>query len=375
MVPGFINNFSSKERQKQVLERTQNMMVNANYVLSKESEEFELKFSKTFNSTKKSISVANATIALEMIFSFYIDKATKMKKMAIPTNTNFATVASAIKAGWEVYLVDCDPNDLNTNFDSFFDLLKEVPDISALCLVHIGGVITKNLEKFIDVCLEHDIMLFEDCAHAVGSFYNQTSAGSFGAASAFSFFPTKPLGVTEGGIVMTSNDELVAFVQSMRNQGKRAAKFGNLHEDFGGSWRMNEFSAIMCNVLMPELDDIFTKRFQSAKAMQETVSAHVNTNFPYHMDKWSVYKFIVLAENEDHFARLKKSLASKEIKSSGAVYERPIHKQPVFKGMVNTPVSLSYSDIRCPLQIVLPVPEAPYREYFEELGKIVKLSK
>lgn len=372
MIPSFINNFSSIERQNKVLERTRYMMENANYVLAGETEMFELEFSEKFAPNKRCKSVANATIALELIFLFYLEKVKKSKKIAIPTNTNFATVASALRAGWEVYLIDCDSRDLNASYESFLDLLNEVPDLSALCLVHIGGVVTRDLTKFVKTCEQNEILLFEDCAHAVGSFHNGSSAGSFGAASAFSFFPTKPLGVTEGGIVMTGDIELINFVESMRNQGKRGTKFGNLHEDFGGSWRMNEFSAIMCNVLMPEINQILSERFLEATKMFSVTSRFASSNFPDHMKRWSVYKYFILPSDIEHCGRLKQALAEKNIKPSGAVYERPIHKQPVFEGVINTPISLNNSEYFCPLQIVLPVPQTPHPEYLEVLESTLR---
>ena len=345
-------------------------MDNGNFVLSIETEEFEKEFSAQLVPGSETASVANATIGLELIFSFYAQQHTKAKKMAIPTNTNFATVASAIRAGWTVFMVDCNPVDLNTDYKSFIAATEAEPNISAVCLVHIGGVLSKNLNLILNYCKVNNILVFEDCAHAIGCEYDNKHAGTFGEAGAFSFFPTKPLGATEGGIVVSKNKALIDYVKSMRNQGKRDAKFGNLHEDFGGSYRMNEFSAIMCNVLLPIIQNQFSERFKIAAEIDGVVKNNFSTNFPHHMSKWSVYKLILVAGNTDEFQEISSKLKEKNINISGAVYNRPIHMQPVFKGRIKQNVSLKCSEKVCPLQLALPVPALRDEEYLNNLSEI-----
>ena len=167
MVSNFINNFTSTKVQSEVLERTKRLMDEGNFVLSIETEEFEKEFSAQLVSGTESVSVANATIGLELIFGFYAQQHTKAKKMAIPTNTNFATVASAIRAGWTVYMVDCNPVDLNTDYESFIAATEAEPNISAVCLVHIGGVLSNNLNLILILILKSIFGVFAKCFHFV----------------------------------------------------------------------------------------------------------------------------------------------------------------------------------------------------------------
>ena len=169
---------------------------------------------------------------------------------------------------------------------------------------------------------------------------------------------------------MSRNKALIDYVKSMRNQGKRNAKFGNLHEDFGGSYRMNEFSAIMCNVLLPIIQNQFAKRYEIAKEIDGVLKNNFSTNFPHHMSKWSVYKLIVVAGDTAEFQALSAKLKEKNINVSGAVYNRPIHLQPVFQGLIKQNVSLKCSEKVCPSQLALPVPALRDEDYLNNLSKI-----
>ena len=119
-----------------------------------------------------------------------------MMKVAVPTNTNFATVASIIKAGgYPVYL------DMTLkSYCSSYDELKKFNKFKfkGVAWVHIGGVISKDFIEVVNFC-KKNIFLIEDCAHAHGSKYNNIHAGSFKDGGAFSFFSYKSNDNNRGG--------------------------------------------------------------------------------------------------------------------------------------------------------------------------------
>lgn len=69
-------------------------------------------------------------------------------------------------------------------------------------------------------CQKHDLYLIEDCCDAVGSTYQGSSVGTFGALATVSFYPAHHITMGEGGCVLTSQPLLKKLVESFRDWGR-----------------------------------------------------------------------------------------------------------------------------------------------------------
>ena len=102
------------------------------------------------------------------------------KEVLVPDNTFAATAMSVMAAGGSVRLVDTDPATFSVSLD---DLKKRLtPQTAGVIVVHIGGIVTPEIEAIRRWCDDQGIWLFEDCAHAHGSEHNGQRAGTFGIA-------------------------------------------------------------------------------------------------------------------------------------------------------------------------------------------------
>ena len=70
------------------------------------------------------------------------------------------------------------------------------------------------------VAKRHGIAVIEDAAEAIGSEFRGRKAGAFGDAAAFSFHGSKTLTTGEGGMLVTSRDDLFARVLRLRDHGR-----------------------------------------------------------------------------------------------------------------------------------------------------------
>jgi len=78
----------------------------------------------------------------------------------------------------------------------------------AVIIVHIGGHIAFDIERIEQFCNEHEIVLIEDCAHALGAKYQGKFCGTFGDAAFFSFGRDKIISSVFGGMVVTNNEKI-----------------------------------------------------------------------------------------------------------------------------------------------------------------------
>lgn len=177
----------------------------------------------------------------------------KGKEVIVPANTFWATAQAAKKAGASVVYADCNKNDLCLSYD---DMVSKVTgDTKAVIVVHIGGHIAFEIEKIAKFCGEHGIALIEDCAHAHGAEWNGKAAGSWGIAGSYSFYATKTMPLGEGGMVVSRDEQLIAWMKKFRNYGKEVLP-GNIvtypvREGF--NYRISEFTAALGIVQMERL--------------------------------------------------------------------------------------------------------------------------
>src|SRR5436189_5665688 len=145
------------------------------------------------------------------------------------------------------------------------------PDTAAVVVVHIGGLVTPAIHELRALCDEHGISLFEDAAHAHGSSLGGQSAGTFGVASSFSFYPTKVITAAEGGIILTDDEHLADEARAYRDQGK-ASFTANVHTHLGYNWRMSEPHAAIAVSQLARLDEFISHRQLIAKVYDEGLS-------------------------------------------------------------------------------------------------------
>lgn len=237
---------------------------------------FEEKFEEFTN--LYSCAVTNGGSGLLSILE-YVD--VRGKEVIVPANTFWATAQAAKKAGAAVVYADCNREDLCMSYDDMVS--KVTSDTKAVIVVHIGGHIAFEIEKIAAYCEEHHIALIEDCAHAHGAEWNGKAAGSYGLAGSYSFYATKTLPLGEGGMIVSRDKDLIAWMKKFRNYGKEVIN-GNIVTypmKEGFNYRINEFTAALGIVQMEHLpiilewkrnlarkfDQIFEKRIVLPKGM------------------------------------------------------------------------------------------------------------
>jgi len=184
------------------------------------------------------VAVSSGTAALEIALRC---AGVAGRDVIVPANTFYATAAAALAAGGQPVFADIDPATFALSPQTLLAALT--PQTAAVLLVHVGGLITPDVDEIHRICDDRGITLVEDAAHAHGAIWAGRYAGSFGLAAGFSFYPTKVVTSGEGGMILTAAAGLADEARIYRDQGK--GSFGaNHHVRHGYAWRMSELNAV-----------------------------------------------------------------------------------------------------------------------------------
>ncbi len=364
-VPSAKIQFSSEDR-LWIADRIQEVLASGQLTLGKYGAEFEKEFARLCG-VRHGISVNSGTSALEIILrSLEIEG----KKVLVPTNTFFATAAAVVHAGGIPVLVDMDPESFALHPEAVEKSL--VPGVVGMVVVHIGGIISAQMPSLMALAERKGLWLVEDAAHAHGSSFRSQSAGSFGIAGSFSFYPTKVMTSAEGGMIVTNDDRLAEESRIYRDQGKKSF-MENAHIRMGYNWRMSEPHAIIGLKHLQRLQSMISDRIAVANIYNKGLREFRNLKaLKVPPDGFcNYYKYIAVMKDCRNRKELKTLLRELYgISLAGEVYEEPLHKQPVFERFASGPLPLS-EDL-CSRHICLPIFSGMQEEDAKQVLKALK---
>lgn len=332
-----------------IADRIREILASGQLTLGKYGAEFEKNFAR-FCGTRHAIAVNSGTSALEIILrSLDVEG----KDVLVPTNTFFATAAAVVHAGGNPILIDMDPESFAIRPE---DVEKAITRRTAgIILVHIGGIVSARTPSLVELAREKGLWLVEDAAHAHGSSYHSISAGNFGIASSFSFYPTKVMTSAEGGMIATNDDGIAEEARIYRDQGK-ASFTVNAHVRMGYNWRMSEPHAVIGLKHLQRLPAMIEER-KAVASVYDTGLSEFNNLCPLKIPEGGIcnyYKYIVVLKEKRDRKELKAVLRERYgVSLAGEVYEEPLHKQPIFARYAAT--ALPVSEDLCGRHICLPV--------------------
>ncbi len=308
------------------------------YILGPEVEAFEAEFA-AYNGVKHCVSVANGTDALRIAV-----------RAALPyrggegitvSMSASATMAALVEAGWQPLTVDIDPDDYTMDVAALEAALT-APGMFVVP-VHLYGQ-PARMQEIMRLAEARDALVIEDCAQAHGAQVDDQRVGSFGAAAAFSFYPTKNLGALgDGGAIVTNSDEIAERAKLLRMYGWRERYVSESH---GLNSRLDELQAAILRVKLRYLDTDNACRIQIAdtynKAFGDLDLQLPSTGGVYH-------QYTVQHPQRDI---LRQRLTERNVGTS-ILYPVPIHLQPAYAD--DPPLQLPVTEALCQNLLCLPM--------------------
>lgn len=186
-------------------------------------------------------------------------------EVIVPSWTFVATAASVLMINAMPVLVDVELATGCIDPDAVEAAIT--PSTRAVIAVHIAGH-PANMDRLVEICDRHDLVLIEDCAHAHGSLFNGQMVGTFGAAGSYSFQASKLMTGGEGGAVVSTDPDIRARAKSFSDCGRRPDEWFYSHFTLGGNYRMTEWQGA---VLLAQLE-----RFEEQARHRDEHSALLN---------------------------------------------------------------------------------------------------
>jgi dTDP-4-amino-4,6-dideoxygalactose transaminase len=255
------------------------------------------------------------------------------KKILIPVNTFGATINAALMQGGKPVLVDTSSETLSPSLEQIKEVYEKHPDTEFLVLVHIGGVISPEIEEIKTFCDSNGITLIEDAAHAHGSTLNGKHAGSWGKVTTLSYFGTKVISSAgEGGMILTNDASIAKKAQIMRNHGM----VGMEHVMWGINGRIPEVLALAGSLQTKALPEFLKVRQKVAQMFDENLTGNEIVE-PFKVPDGGMsnfYKYVVLPKVEGFDRDLLKKFMKENhgVSLSGEVYEKLLHQHGFLQG-------------------------------------------
>jgi perosamine synthetase len=124
----------------------------------------------------------------------------------------------------------------------------------AILFVNANGRNPKaGIEHFIKLCNEKGLILLEDAAQSLGSFYpNGKHQGTLGLAGSFSFSAPKIISTGQGGAIITNDDDVAFKLKRLKDFG-RSGGGNDVHDTIGYNFKFTEMQAVIGNEQMKKL--------------------------------------------------------------------------------------------------------------------------
>lgn len=186
-------------------------------------------------------------------------------EVIVPTYSFFATAGVVSRLNAIPVLTECDPITFNIDVE---DIKRKItPRTKAIIPVHLYGQ-SADMDEIMKIAKEHNLFVIEDAAQAIGTQYKDgRCVGTIGHIGCYSFFPSKNLGCFgDGGLITTNDDELAKILTIKRVHGGEPKYY---HKVIGGNFRLDAIQAVVVSVKLPHLNAWSEKRRENASLYAE----------------------------------------------------------------------------------------------------------
>lgn len=238
-------------------------------------------FLEEFTACKKAIMTTSCTDALEMA-AILAD--IREGDEVIMASYNFVSAANAfVLRGAKICFVDIEPSHMNMDVSRMEAAITHKTKV--IVAMHYGGVAC-DMDTIMDLAKKYNLLVIEDAAHCIGSYYKGRHLGSIGHLGTLSFHETKNIHCGEGGALLINDEKFIHRAQIIRDKGTDRSDFqkGVVKKytwvDVGSSFGLGELNAAFLYGQLSHIQKVNQYRIECWQLYHDLFSAHPAITIP-----------------------------------------------------------------------------------------------
>ncbi len=190
-------------------------------------------------------------------------------EVILPAYTWDGTATAVLDAGAVPVFADIDLDTYCLDVEAARQAIT--PRTKALLPVHLAMRFA-DMDALVNLAVERDLIVIEDCAHAHGGQFNGRGAGSMGDFGCFSLQSSKLMTAGEGGIIITNRLDCHELVETIVNCGRASVTDQFKRRMTGSNYRMTEFQAAVLLGQLEQLPELAGLRSRNAALLTKALA-------------------------------------------------------------------------------------------------------
>ena len=288
---------------------------------------------------KKCLLTTSGTDALEMCAM--LCRLRPGDEVIVPSYTFVSTALAFLREGAKVIFADSSSESANISLEQIRPLVTSKTKV--IVVVHYAGVAV-DMDPIMEYANKQGLIVVEDAAQAIDSYYKGRPLGSIGNFAAFSFHETKNISSGEGGMCVVNDDRYISRAEIIWEKGTNRAEFyrGMVNKygrvDIGSSFLPSEFNAAYLWAQIESMNDIQEKRKHIWQMYYDGLKGFdLRVQLPYIPDYSTnnAHMFYLICPSLDYRTKLMKYL-----KDNGVIatfHYLPLHSSKYYKNKYQGP--------------------------------------
>ena len=242
-----------------------------------------------YTGAKYVVAIVNGSCALQLALEVCGIK--PGDEVLLPSLTFVATANAVTHCGAHPHFVDSDKDNLAISSTFLKEYLLKISEMTGgVCInkytkkpirgllpMHVFGH-PADLDKLLEIAHDFNLILIEDAAEALGSFYFGKHVGTFGTAGVLSFNGNKIITTGGGGAILTDDKDLAFKAKHLSTNAKLAHNWDYIHDEIGYNYRMPNINAALGFAQMEELEKLIISKRKLYYTYEKMLSSFQDVN-------------------------------------------------------------------------------------------------